>query len=116
MEFLKYLLNNIISYKDIFDVFEAIATSLGIFVAGLWTYQLFIRKRIGYPKINIDLLVNDIILPEDARLVHAEIKIKNIGNVILKSDKAELRLRQVIRDVHAERALPMQSLHERSLL
>lgn len=87
---------NVSFWKDFSEIIQALLTSAGIIIGGIWTYLLFIRQRLHFPKVNIGLSVTDAILPNDNRLVHAEIKIENVGSVILCSDYAELRLRQVM--------------------
>ena len=88
-------------WKDLFSIIQAALTSVGIIVAGIWTYFLFVRQRLRFPKVDIELFIKDTILPEDARFIHAEIKVNNLGHVILKSDYSELRLRKIV-PIHDE--------------
>jgi len=83
-------------WKDLSEIVQAFTASLGIIVAGVWTYLLFVRQRLVFPKLEIDLAVQDAILPEGARFVHAELRLTNRGSVVLSSDRAELRLRQIV--------------------
>jgi len=83
-------------WKDLFSIAQSVITGAGIIMAGIWTYLVFVRQRLGLPKVDIDLSIDDIILPEGGRLIHAEIKLKNTGSVVVKSDYGELRLRQVV--------------------
>jgi len=83
-------------WKDLFSIVQEVTTSIAIIIGGIWTYLLFIRQRLGFPKVDIDISINDILLPEGARFIHAEITLKNTGSVVLISDYAELRLRQVV--------------------
>lgn len=87
---------NISFLKDFSGIVQSLLTSLGLVIAGIWTYLLFIRQRLHYPKVKIDLSVTDAVLHNESRLVHAEIRLENVGNVIFCSDYAELRLRQVV--------------------
>ena len=82
--------------KDFFTIVQSIITSAAIIIGGIWTYLLFVRQRLRFPKVNIDLHVYDTVLPEGARLIHVEIRITNVGSVIFRSDSAELRLRQMV--------------------
>ena len=82
--------------KDMAQIVQAVGVFLGIIVGGLWTYLLFVRKRLTYPHVNLELSVYDTILTGNRRLVHVIISIKNTGNVLLRSDYSELRMRQVI--------------------
>lgn len=93
MEFWKDLTTII---QAIFTSIQAILISIGIVVGGFWTYLMFVRERLGFPKVNIDLNIEDIDHPPNKRIVHVEIQLKNIGRVILKSDYSELRIRKVV--------------------
>ncbi len=62
--------------KDLADFVQATAVFLGVVVGGLWTYLLFVRKRLAYPRVNLELKVYDSILTESTRLVHVVISIK----------------------------------------
>jgi hypothetical protein len=84
------------TWKDISDIIQKLVTSIGIIVGGRWTYFLFVRQRLGLPKLKMDLLVNEVLLPESTKLVHVELKILNVGSVLLAPRFAELRLRQVV--------------------
>ena len=92
-------------WKDLIPIIQAALTSIqallisiGIVVGGIWTYFIFVRERLSFPKVNIDLNIEDenIDHPPDKRIIHVEIQLKNIGRVILKSDYSELRLRKVV--------------------
>ena len=83
-------------WKDIFDIIQKIVISLGIIIGGIWTYFLFVRQRLGLPKLSIDLIIEEVLLPKNTKLVHVEVNFINIGNVILTSNYAELRLRQIV--------------------
>ncbi|KPK89949.1 hypothetical protein AMJ80_09060 [bacterium SM23_31] len=87
--------------KDLFSVIQSALISVGVITGGIWTYFLFVRQRLSFPKVDIELSIKNTILNEGARLIHAEIKVNNLGHVIFKSDKSELRLRQVV-PVHDE--------------
>ncbi len=82
-------------WKDLSAIVQSSMTSIAIVIGGIWTYLLFVRQRLNYPKLIIELEVVDHLLTDNQRLVHAEVKISNVGSVILDSDYAELRIRQV---------------------
>ena len=87
---------NVGFWKDVSAIIQALLTSAGIIIGGIWTYLLFVRQRLHFPKVKIALSLTDAILPDGNRLVHTELKIDNVGSVILCSDYAELRLQQVV--------------------
>ena len=82
--------------EDLFSVIQPALISVGIIMGGIWTYFLFVHQRLRFPKVGIELFITDKILPEGARFIHADIKINNLGHVILKPDHSELRLRQIV--------------------
>lgn len=81
---------------DLTSIIQAALTSLGIIVGAIWTYLIFVRERLRFPKVDIDLIVNDIKIQYGARIIHTEVKLSNIGHVLLKSHYSELRLRKIV--------------------
>lgn len=83
--------------SDLFGLIQACAVSLGIAVGGVWTYRLFVRNRLAYPRAHLGLAIVHVpIRKGEARLIHVTLSISNTGDVLLKSNGAELRLRQVV--------------------
>lgn len=87
---------NLAFWNDVSTIIGNLLTGAGIVLGGLWTYRLFVRQRLRYPRVNTSLSVTDVFLDDGKRLVHAEIKVDNVGSVVFCSDYAELRIRQVI--------------------
>jgi hypothetical protein len=89
---------------DMPSVVQAVAASIqaavvfaGALVGGIWTWRLFVRNRLAYPRASVQLSVSHLPLVKDkSQLVHVAVSIKNTGDVLLKSSRAELRLRQVV--------------------
>ena len=44
-------------WKNIVSIIQSAITSIGIIIAGIWAYFLFVRQRLSYPRLNIELLV-----------------------------------------------------------
>jgi len=42
-------------WKDLTSIIQASLTSIGIVVGAIWTYLIFVRERLSFPKVNIDL-------------------------------------------------------------
>jgi len=87
------ILSNI---QDISGIILDIATVIALLVGGIWTYLLFVKQRLSYPRINITLKVDHIPVTESHNLVYVEIQHDNKGSILFSAEKAELRLRQVI--------------------
>ncbi len=75
---------------------ESVAKILAIVVGGVWTYSLFVRNRLRYPKAELELVVQHFPLGSGKRLLHCAIKITNCGDVLLRPSTCKLCLRQVI--------------------
>ena len=82
--------------KTIAEIIESFVTVAALVIGGVWTYFLFVRNRLGLPQVQIAITPQEVLLPDGKRLIHAALSVKNLGNVILKSDYAELRLRSVV--------------------
>jgi len=82
-------------WKDLSEIIQAVITSLGIILAGIWTWLLFVRQRLAFPKLDVDLVITDAIVLDGARFIHAQLSLKNVGSVVLASNRAELRMRQI---------------------
>ncbi|MEK7298054.1 MAG: hypothetical protein AAB069_09150 [Planctomycetota bacterium] len=81
------------NWKTIADIIQSAITAIAIFAGGVWTYFIFVRNRLDYPKVIIKIEPHEVPLPKKKRLIHAKVNIKNVSKVILKSTNAELRLR-----------------------
>ena len=83
-------------WKDLGDMLSAFATTAVIIGGAILAWLGFFRDRVTHAKIETDINVNDVLVPEKSlRLVRVSIGIKNIGNPIARFSNAELRLRQV---------------------
>jgi len=108
--FLKYA-SDITFWKDFAPILESLAVTLGIAVGAFWGYTLFVRQRKAALKLTQDFSIVEIILPEKNRYVHAEIKLENLGNVIFKSNYAELRINKIF-PVNGDIELPEKGSHD----
>lgn len=93
-------------WKDLAPMIEAgaaliqvVVVTIGALVGGWWTWRLFVRNRLKYPRASLELSVSQIAIVKDRwRLIHTSGTITNTGDVLLNPDFAELRLRQVVPD------------------
>jgi hypothetical protein len=83
------------------DVVSKAATIVAMVVAGFWTWLLYVRQRLRFPRAQVDIAVDHAELVTDKRLVHIAIRIVNVGTVVLKPQFAEARVRQVVPVVRA---------------
>ena len=83
-------------WKDIAAIAQALAATLAIAGGAFLAFLRFVLHRLGYPRADIDLTVQDTALLEGQRLIHAALRIRNTGSVVLKPNCAELRLREIV--------------------
>lgn len=83
-------------FKDSIKSAQAIVTTLGIIVGGIWTYTLFIKDRQNLPQANIEEKITSVGLPEGVRYVQVAVTIANTGHTLLKASKALLLVEQVL--------------------
>lgn len=82
--------------KNFVDLGQSIAATGAIVVGGVWTYFLFIKHRLNYPQLELEVACEQYALDHGKKLIHAAVTIRNTGKVMLYSDSAEIRLRQVL--------------------
>jgi hypothetical protein len=82
--------------KEWIEIAADVATVCAIVVGGGWTYALFVRQRLRFPRAELEIVVDRAMLQADKRLLHAALKISNTGHVLLRPERAELRVRQVV--------------------
>ena len=81
--------------KDAFASLESVAKIVGITLAGLWTYMLFVRKREKFPRADLKHRIEFWDISEKERLVRVVLVIKNESDVLLKLDKGETWVQQM---------------------
>ncbi len=85
----------IANFSELAQGISALATTLAIIVGAVWTYFMFVRKRIGMPKLTIQLETEVLKLNNDERLVSIMVQLKNTSLVLFGSERAELRVLRV---------------------
>jgi len=90
------LTSSVSQWKDLAQAVQAAFTSLGILAGGIWTYRLFVRQRLGFPRAVLEIMSDVVNLPGGNTMLHATVRISNQGSVLLRSEEAELRLRKIV--------------------
>lgn len=83
------------SAKQVMDVVAPAASTLAILVGGWWTYNLFIKNRQSRPKAKISHLIYSERLNDQKMLLRIELKISNIGNVLLQIQSCKTWIQRV---------------------
>lgn len=82
--------------KAIASIIQAIVTSAGIVVGGVWTYMVFVKKRQKYPRASVRHDISHRNLGGGHVLLSVRATISNAGEVLLSLESAETRVQQVL--------------------
>jgi len=87
---------SITSCKETIDLIEAIFTILAIIVGGVWGYWLFVKNRQRYPRANVSQSIIHKDLGNKKTLLHVDVLITNIGNVLLEIISLKTKASQIL--------------------
>lgn len=62
---------------------ESLATVAGVVVAAIWTWRVYIRNRVRYPRAEIQHQVEIIVLDSERLIVHVDVLVRNISEVLV---------------------------------
>jgi len=82
-------------FKDIASIFQALVTSLALILGGIWTYQLFIRRRQPLPRAKIEHQVTSREASANARLLSINVVVSNTSDVLLALTVGNIDVHQV---------------------
>jgi len=82
--------------KEVGEIFKSFVTGFALVIGGFWTYVLFIRHREKYPRARIEHIITHRALSDSQILVRLEMRISNVGKVLLPLDRGFVRLQQVL--------------------
>jgi hypothetical protein len=77
------------------QIAEAAMTAIGIIVAGVWTYVLFVRRRLRYPRAAISHTSYSFRLADGRTLLRVSAKMTNVGEVLLWFRHARTRVQHL---------------------
>jgi hypothetical protein len=83
-------------WQAVIAIIADIVTTLAVIFAGVWTYLLFVRHRERYPRAAIEQVASAVILDDRSILIRVQIRVKNIGKVLLPIEDLECRLQQIV--------------------
>ncbi len=82
--------------RDFFEITQMIVSTIAIFIAGFWTYKLYVQNRIGKYKILVENIELNVMKYDDiSSYIRFKVLIKNIGTVMFKGSKAEIKIKQI---------------------
>jgi hypothetical protein len=77
---------------------EAVASALtgaAIVVGGFWAYWRFVRERTRWPRGNLEMSVTHRRLDEELSVLHAKIRMRNVGRGLMKLEEIRVDLQRV---------------------
>lgn len=69
--------------KDIADGAASVATVIGLVIAGVWTWRLFVKQRLHYPRANVEHRVAHWRVGDQV-LLRVTVRLTNVGSVLLQ--------------------------------
>jgi hypothetical protein len=85
-------------WKTWSDILENAAKVIALMVGGFWTYQLYVKQRTRYPRVQIAHSIKVVPLSGKFALLTVAVSVKNIGTVLVSIDEAFARLYDVTTD------------------
>jgi len=81
--------------KDLASIVQALITSLALIIGGIWTYQLFIRRRQRLPRAKIEHSVIAKAAGANANLLSINVIVSNTSDVLLPLTSGNIDVYQV---------------------
>lgn len=83
------------SFKDWVEIFKAFVESVGIIIAGWWTYHLFVKNRMEYPYPKIEHNITHWPLGDGKVYLSVIVTVTNVGNVLLTLKSGKVIVQQI---------------------
>jgi hypothetical protein len=82
--------------ETIANIISAFATLAALIVGGVWGYYLFWKRRQRYPHANLEHRITHRHIGYDKVLLHVDLRISNIGDVLMSLASLETRIQRVL--------------------
>ena len=76
------------SWKTLSDILQNAATIVALIIGGFWTYQLYVKQRTRYPRVQITHSAKILPMNRKFMLLTITANVKNIGTVLVTIDRA----------------------------
>lgn len=80
------------SLKDVFAIIQSISVAVGVLGGGYW----FFKQRQKYPRANLAHEISHKILPNNKILLQLQVKIINVGVVMISLNKCDIRVQKIV--------------------
>lgn len=75
---------------------EAILTAAAILAGAWWTWRLFLRQRLHYPRANVEHRISHWPASENKRALHCAVRVMNVGSVLITFRSVMVRIYQLV--------------------
>ena len=82
--------------EQIVSIVRDAATVIALMVGAAWTYLLFVQNRQKYPRASIEHQITQRRIGRDTVLLHVDVEVSNIGNVLIELVESASILCQVL--------------------
>lgn len=87
---------NAATIKEWAEITQSVFTSAALIIGGIWTYLLFVKNRLNYPKAEITHEISHHQLDEKQGLLHLIVRVENIGDNLIELDTTRSWIEQII--------------------
>ena len=87
---------NAATLKEWAEIAQSVFTSAALIIGGIWTYLLFVKNRLNYPKAEISHEISYHQLDEKQCLIHLIVRVKNIGDTLIELGTTKSWIEQII--------------------
>lgn len=82
--------------EQVANIMQALATVAALGLGGAWSIWLFMKRRERYPRASIEHLVTHKAIGDGKVLLHVDVRVSNIGEVLMSLVCLETRIQQVL--------------------
>lgn len=82
--------------KAIVDVLQPSVTIAALIAGGIWTYMIFVHRREARPRLQTQHEVVHMAIDAERRWVRVKLYLKNIGDVLVRTDAYDIYVQQVL--------------------
>ncbi len=83
-------------WREVADIVFRGASVIAMIVGGMWTYKLYVKQRIHFPKVEVTHKLRCVKLTQNHIYLSLDILVKNIGACLTELEECEARLHKVL--------------------
>ena len=88
-------MESMLFWQSVGSILQSFLAAAAIVVGGTWTYMLFVRQRLAFPRMQVAIVPHPVSI-RNGWILHAVAQLTNSGSVIARISSAEMHLRIVL--------------------